>query len=554
MGCRPPNVRRRPQTCTAGPLRGLASAENVKARTHTVDILFASRAMQKGAGVGILRWVERMTIPNRVRFGYAVVLVLIIAMLVVGLLELRALDRGFRTHSDKMRVQLAAANQVELKAIDIVADSTGLDVASLVTLVNDQKESGRETGYLGEAVTELTPVLDSLATMEAAGSEGAAAIESMRSLITEHEQAAKSVYSVASSNIQQALVDVQEQVFPVAQRLQETASAYRESVNAREVAGANDLSRKATSMWIILLALGACVVGLCIFAALRVASSIKKRLQEASLSISGSATELRAVASQVAAGAAQTAASTNETTATVEEVKQTVQMANEKASQVADSSQNVTHVAETGRATVEETMAAFERIQNQMAVVGETVNRLSDQTQAVSDIIGTVNDIAEQSNLLSVNASIEAAKAGDQGKGFTVVAQEVKNLAEQSKQAVSQVRDILGEIRKAGSMAVQAAEQGREAIEAGRRQSLESGEAVQTLADTATEAAQSAVQISASSRQQLAGMEQISQAIESINQAGAQAAAGTRQVEEEVQRLQELALGLKRLVDARATA
>ncbi|MBN1321280.1 MAG: hypothetical protein JXA87_10625 [Thermoleophilia bacterium] len=503
--------------------------------------------------MGLLRWVERMTIPNRVRFGYAVVLVLIIAMLIVGVLELRALDSGFRTHSDKMRVQLAAANQVELKAIDMVADCTSLNVASMVTLVSDQQKGGQQVGYLGEAVAELTPVLDSLTALEATGSEGAAAIESMRSLIAEHERAAKSAYSVALSNIQQALADVQEQVLPVAERLQAEAGAYKESVNAREVAGANDLSQKATTMWIIMLALGACVVGLCIFAALRVASSIKKRLREASTSISGSATQLRAVASQVAASAAQTAASTNETTATVEEVKQTAQMANEKASQVADSSQNVAHVAETGRATVEETMAAFERIQNQMVVVGETVNRLSDQTQAVSDIIGTVNDIAEQSNLLSVNASIEAAKAGDQGKGFTVVAQEVKNLAEQSKQAVSQVRDILGEIQKAGTMAVQASDQGREAIEAGRRQSLESGEAVQTLADAATEAARSAVQISASSRQQLAGMEQISQAIESINQAGVQSAAGTRQVEEEVQRLQELALGLKRLVDARAT-
>jgi methyl-accepting chemotaxis protein len=112
----------------------------------------------------------------------------------------------------------------------------------------------------------------------------------------------------------------------------------------------------------------------------------------------------------------------------------------EKAAQVAESSQNVAQVAEAGRVTVEETMAAFEKIQNQMSVVAESINRLNDQTQAVHDIMATVNDLAEQSNLLSVNASIEAAKAGDQGKGFTVVAQEVKNLAEQSKHAVSKVR------------------------------------------------------------------------------------------------------------------
>jgi methyl-accepting chemotaxis protein len=186
--------------------------------------------------------------------------------------------------------------------------------------------------------------------------------------------------------------------------------------------------------------------------------------------------------------------------------------------------------------------------------VSEAINRLSDQTQAVGDIIASVNDLAEQSNLLSVNASIEAAKAGDYGKGFTVVAQEVKSLAEQSKQAVAQVRTILSEIQKASTMAVQAAEQSREAVEAGKRQIEEAGEGTLTLAESAGEAAQSAAQISASSRQQLAGMEQISHAIESINMAGSQSVAGTRLVEQEVERLQSLAMRLRRLVDSEAKA
>ena len=119
---------------------------------------------------------------------------------------------------------------------------------------------------------------------------------------------------------------------------------------------------------------------------------------------------------------------------------------------------------------------------------------------------------------------------------------------------MAQIRNILNEIRNAGQTAVEAAAQGRVAVEAGRQQSLQSGEAIQKLAASAAEAARSAVQISASSRQQLTGMEQISQAIVNINDAGNESLAGNRQVEEQIRTLQGLAVVLGGLLDAKATA
>jgi methyl-accepting chemotaxis protein len=309
------------------------------------------------------------------------------------------------------------------------------------------------------------------------------------------------------------------------------------------------VSGKLTIMTIVMAVFASAVFIVGAFAEWRISRGIGLMVRAASSKVGRSAHQLLAISSQVAAGAAQTAASTTETTATVEEVRQTAQMVSEKAAEVAGSSQAVAETAEAGRVTVEETIAGIERMQEDMAMVAETISRLSEQSEAVGDIITTVSDLAEQSNLLSVNASIEAAKAGDQGKGFTVVAQEVKSLAEQSKHAVSQVRSILGEIQKAGNVAVRAVERSQETIEAGRRQSVESGETINALAESVGEAARSAQQISASTRQQLAGMEQITLAIESINEAGSQSVSGTRQVEDEVKRLQDLAMGLRRLVD-----
>jgi methyl-accepting chemotaxis protein len=191
-------------------------------------------------------------------------------------------------------------------------------------------------------------------------------------------------------------------------------------------------------------------------------------------------------------------------------------------------------------------------MQGKMDVVFESITRLSEQAQAAGDVVAAVNDLAEQSNLLSVNASIEAAKAGEYGKGFTVVAQEVKSLAEQSKKAVVQVRTILGEIQKASQTAVEAAVESREAVEAGRQKSVEAGEVMETVAGRASDDAESSLQAAASSRQELAGMEQIGQAIASINDAAGQSVAGTRQVETEVKHLQELALELRQLVESKA--
>jgi len=263
--------------------------------------------------------------------------------------------------------------------------------------------------------------------------------------------------------------------------------------------------------------------------------------------LASSSGEIMATTAQVASGAAETAAAVSETTATVEEVKQTAQLASQKARNVSDSAQKASQVSQSGRKSVEEAMQGMQRIQEQMESIAESIVRLSEQSQSIGEIIATVNDLAEQSNLLAVNAAIEAAKAGEQGKGFAVVAQEVKSLAEQSKQATAQVRTILGEIQKATGTAVLATEQGNKAVQAGVKQTGETGEAIRLLADSVNEAAQAATQIAASSQQQMVGMDQVAQAMENIKQASVQNVSGTKQAEVAAQGLHELGQKLQQL-------
>jgi methyl-accepting chemotaxis protein len=272
-------------------------------------------------------------------------------------------------------------------------------------------------------------------------------------------------------------------------------------------------------------------------------------IQEGVNVLAASAGEILSSMTLIASGAAETSSAVNETTVTVEEVKQTTQLATQKAQHVADSSQKSLQVSQIGKKSAEEAIQGMSRIREQMETIAESIVSLSEQSQAIGEIIATVNDLAEQSNLLAVNAAIEAAKAGEHGKGFAVVAQEVRSLAEQSKQATAQVRTILNDIQKATNAAVMATEQGSKVVEAGEKQSGEAVEAIRMLAESITESANASTQIAVASQQQMVGMDQVALAMESIKEASTLSVTSTQQAEQSAQNLNELGQKLKLLID-----
>ena len=276
---------------------------------------------------------------------------------------------------------------------------------------------------------------------------------------------------------------------------------------------------------------------------------LNKELQSGFSVLASSSSEILATVSQVNASAAETATAVSETSTTAEEVKQTAHLSNQKAKVVQEVAQKAAAVSEIGRGAVTATIEGMNRIREQMEAIAESVVRLSEQGQTIGEIIASVNDLAEQSNLLAVNAAIEATRAGEYGKGFAVVAQEVKSLAEQSRQATAQVRTILMEVQKATSAAVMATEQGTKAVVAGVKQANDAGESIRSLTGTVGEASQAATQIAASSQQQLVGMDQIASAIANIHQATTQNMAGTKQLEMSARSLQEMGGRLKVLVE-----
>jgi len=274
-----------------------------------------------------------------------------------------------------------------------------------------------------------------------------------------------------------------------------------------------------------------------------------KDIMEAVNVLTTTVSEISSTTSQLSSSSQETATAVSETSTTIEEVKQTAELASKKAKDISENAKRTIDVAKNDKKAVEGTSRGIERISNQMNLIASSIMKLSEQSQAIGEITGSINDLAEQSNLLAVNASIEAVKAGEEGKGFSVVAQEIRSLAEQSKQATKQVKEIIADIQKATSAAVMATEEGSKAVEAGQKQPIKAGNAIETLADAIDEAAQATIQIGTSAQQQFIGIEQVNEAAKNISTASTQNLESTKQLETAAHNLNELGQNLKKLVE-----
>ena len=482
-----------------------------------------------------------MTIGKKIIGGYAVVLLILMVVTATAFYSFGVIEDTYTKFIDVEAQAILAATALQLEARDQTAQYRGLLLfpEDQSRFLNDLRDSYREFDVLIEKLRKLS-----------VSEDGRRVIEEIAEIQKKYRAGQERGITLAQQGKRsEAAAFSDKETRPLSVELREKSGRYIELQQKRLAEGRADVSRTlGRSIFVLMTAsLLALVSGLAI--GFLLTRSITRQLREAIAQLSSSSAEILAMTTQVAAGAAETATAVSETTTTVEEVKQTAQVASQKAKYVSETAQKASQGSQTGRRSVEGSIEGMGRIREQTESIAESIVRLSEQSQAIGEIIATVSDLAEQSNLLAVNASIEAAKAGEQGKGFAVVAQEVRNLAEQSKQATAQIRTILSDIQKATSAAVMATEQGSKAVEAGVAQSTEAGESIRMLAESIVEAAQASTQIAASSQQQLVGMDQVAMAMENIKQASTKNVASTKQAETAAQGLHELGQKLKQLLE-----
>lgn len=276
----------------------------------------------------------------------------------------------------------------------------------------------------------------------------------------------------------------------------------------------------------------------------KVLSAVTETVQK----LTSASRELVSGATQQASGMQQQTAAVAETVTVVDEIVHTSAQAAERAKEVATSARRSAEVSRAGRKAVDEVVTVIDSAKNQSDAVAERIASLAEQTQAIGEIVALITDVAEQTNLLALNAAIEASRAGEHGRGFSVVASEIKSLADESKKATQRVRQILGDIQKTANVAVLSTEESTRSMTSASRSAAAAGETIQALETVIASVSEAAGQIAASAGQQATGLNQIHQAMRDISQVSAQNLASTQQAQQAASDLSLLGETMSRLV------
>ncbi|XXF77608.1 methyl-accepting chemotaxis protein [Myxococcaceae bacterium GXIMD 01537] len=241
-------------------------------------------------------------------------------------------------------------------------------------------------------------------------------------------------------------------------------------------------------------------------------------LQQGTQVLTRTVGELTEASNQQERNVSKQAAALTETQVTAQEIKQTSMMAAERSHAVLGVASRAREVGQAGEATVAASLEGFEHLRAQVGRMAASISALNERTQQIGGITQTVKDLADQSNMLALNASIEAVRSGEHGRGFTVVAREIRSLADQSIDSTGRVRELLEDIRQGIHTTVELSEEGQRRTEAGLNQVRASGESLRELAGIIQDNAAAAQQIAAAVSQQNAGIAQIFTAVTDLSQ------------------------------------
>ncbi len=265
--------------------------------------------------------------------------------------------------------------------------------------------------------------------------------------------------------------------------------------------------------------------------------------------IASASSQLHATSDQIATGAEEVAAQTSTVASASEEMASTSAAIAANCTSAAENSRRSSESANTGSGVVQETIVGMGKIADRVKQTAATIDALGTRSEQIGEIIGTIEDIADQTNLLALNAAIEAARAGEQGRGFAVVADEVRALAERTTRATKEIGTMIKAIQSETAEAVRSMEEGVREVEKGAVSSEKSGVSLREILDQINEVTMQINQIATAAEQQTATTCEISSNIHQVTAVVQQSARGAEETSAAAAQLAEQSQQLQLLVE-----
>jgi methyl-accepting chemotaxis protein len=272
------------------------------------------------------------------------------------------------------------------------------------------------------------------------------------------------------------------------------------------------------------------------------------RVNEAVVATASSATEISSSTGQMAAGAQETSSQTAEIASAIEEMTKTIFETSKNTAIASEESALASRKAEEGTQRVSDTTRGMEQIVSATREAGGIISSLSQKTDQIGAITEVIDDIANQTNLLALNAAIEAARAGEQGRGFAVVADEVRKLAERTTKATKEIADTIRSVQKEAKDADASMTMADSAVTAGIELIRQVADSLKEILSVNAKVAGLVEQVAAASEEQSTTAEQISKNIDMISNVTNESAAGVGQVAKTAEDLSKLTLNLQELI------